>query len=99
MTCEALRATVCRSNLSNYAPEFFIYLSCHRIEGCIIAFYDRQHCSGVDCRYHRHSSFLGLINDDIAGQKQSDVDLLLQSLVCERWIAGAENHIVAEIHT
>ena len=38
--------------------------------------------------------FVSFINDDIAGKTQSDAELLVESLVCERRIAGAEDHIV-----
>ena len=84
--------------LSNYPLELFIHLSSYCVESRIVS-YHRQHRPGVYRRNYRFSRFVSFINDDVAGKEQSDVDLLLQSLVCERRIAGAEDHIVAEINT
>ena len=68
--------------LSNYPLELFIHLSSYCVESRIVSYY-RQHRLGVYRCDDRFPGFVSFIYDDIAGKKQSDVDLLLQSLVCE----------------
>ena len=82
----------------NYPFESFIHLGSDCVETCIVSNY-RQHSPCIYCRHYRFSSLVSVINDDVAGKEQSDVDLLLQSLICERWITCTEDHIVAEINT
>src|SRR6185369_11402957 len=84
--------------LSNYPLEVLTHLNSYCVESCIVS-YDRQHRLGVYSCNYRFSRLVSFINDYIAGEEQSDVDLLLQSLECEMRIARAQDHIVAEIHT
>src|SRR5687767_8699698 len=94
-----MRASSTAVKLSDYTLELFIYLGSYRVDGCVVGSDHGQHRLRIDRRNHRFPGFVSFINDDIAGKQQSDADLFLQSLVCERRIAGAEDDIVAEIHT
>ena len=85
--------------LGHHTPELFIYLGSYCVDSCIVGSYHGQHRFCIDRRNDGFSGFVSFINNDIAGKQQSDTDLLLQSLVCQRWIAGTEDHIVAEIYT
>lgn len=84
-------------NLLNNAAQTLVDLVRHCFERGLFPD-DREHRFRVNRRDYGFIFIIGFINNYVARQKKSDIDVFLQSFVGERRIARAQNHVTPKIH-
>src|ERR1035437_3443462 len=90
---KTLRVTVSGRHAVHGAAELLVHLPRHSFHGGIP--HDGQHLDGIHCDHA--DTFALFVHHDVAWQQQSEVDFVLESLVGDGRVAGAENHIPREV--